>query len=120
MKVAVTSEGQDLASKVDPRFGRARFFIVVDTETAQVKTHDNVQNLNAVQGAGIQAAQNVVSLGVEAVVTGNVGPKAFATLQAGNVKIYVGAVGSVSDAVERLRAGELELVSKPNVEGHWV
>ena len=120
MKVAVTSQGPDLTSEVDPRFGRAKFFVVVDTATGESTTHDNAENLNAVQGAGIQAAQNIVSLRVEAVVTGNVGPKAFTTLQAGSVKTYIGAAGSVSDAVEQLKAGQLECVSKPNVQGHWV
>ena len=120
MKVAITSQGPDIADKVDPRFGRAKFFIVVDTDTGKFTTHDNAQNLNAVQGAGIQSAQNVVSLGVDAVITGNVGPKAFTALEAGNVKIYIGAAGSVSDAVEQLKGNQLECVGKPNVEGHWV
>ena len=92
---------------------------MVDTETGEFRAHDNTQNLNAVQGAGIQAAQNVASLGVDAVITGNVGPKAFTTLQAGNVKAYIGAAGSVSKAVEQLKDGQLECISKPNVEGHW-
>ena len=120
MKVAVTSQGPNMPSEVDPRFGRAKYFIVVDTDTGEFTAHDNAQNLNAVQGAGIQAAQNVVNLGVDAVITGNVGPKAFTTLQAGAVKSYIGATGSVSDAVEQLKAGQLECVSKPNVEGHWM
>jgi len=120
MKVAVTSQGPELGAAVDPRFGRAKFIIVVDAETGEFAAHDNVQNLNAVQGAGIQAAQNVVSLGVDAVITGNVGPKAFTALQAGNVKVYIGAAGSVSDCVEQLKAGRLECVSEPNVDGHWM
>ena len=119
MKVAITSQGKDLNSVADPRFGRAKCFIVVDTETGDFTSHDNSQNLNAVQGAGIQAGRNVIDLGVEAVITGNVGPKAFATLQAGGVKIYVGAAGSVADAIEKFKAGELDCVSKANVEGHW-
>lgn len=119
MKVAITSQGPDMNSAVDPRFGRAKCFIVVNTETGDFTTHDNSQNLNAVQGAGIQAGRNVIDLGVEAVITGNVGPKAFATLQAGGVKIYVGAAGTVREALEKLKAGELECVSKANVEGHW-
>ena len=53
MKVAITSQGPDMASEVDPRFGRAKFFIVVETDTGEFTAHDNVQNLNAVQGAGI-------------------------------------------------------------------
>lgn len=120
MRVAVTSQGPDMTSEVDPRFGRAKFFIVVNTDTGQFTAHDNTQNVNAVQGAGIQAAKNVVNLGAEAVITGNIGPKAFTALQAGDVKTYVGEAGSVSDAVERFKAGRLECVSKPNVDGHWM
>lgn len=120
MKVAVTSQGADMDSSVDPRFGRAKFLVLIDTETGEFTAHDNAQNLNAAQGAGIQAAQNVVSLGVEAVVTGNVGPKAFAALQAGDVKPYIGATGSVRDAVEQFKEGRLQCADQANVDGHWM
>ena len=119
MKVVVTSQGSDLNSQVDPRFGRAKNFIVVDTDTEEFSAHDNTQNLNAAQGAGIQAARTVVDLGVEAVVTGNVGPKAFTTLQAGNVKVYLGASGTVKEAIEKFKAGQLKGIDKANVQGHW-
>jgi len=120
MKVAVTSQGADLTSEVDPRFGRARCFIVFDTDTGNFSTHDNTQNLNAAQGAGIQAARSVADLKVEAVVTGNVGPKAFSVLQQANVKVYLGATGSVKDALEQFQSGQLASASQPNVEGHWM
>ena len=119
MKVAVTTQGPDFSSQVDPRFGRARNFIVVDTDTDEFTVHDNTQNLNAAQGTGIQAGRIVVDLGVEAVITGNVGPKAFATLEAGNVKAYIGASGTVKEALEKFKAGELQAAGKANVEGHW-
>ena len=127
MKIAITSQGQALDSQVDSRFGRARFFIVVDTETGEFSASDNGQNLNAAQGAGIQAGKNVVDLGVEAVVTGHVGPKAFATLQAGGVKVYTGAAGpagaetgTVAEAIEQFKAGQLKQTNDADVEGHWV
>ena len=120
MKVAVTSQGQNIENEVDSRFGRARFFIVVDTDTGQHTAHDNTQNLNVAQGAGIQAAKNVIDLGVGAVITGNIGPKAFSTLQSGNVKVYIKATGSVKKATEQFNAGELECAGKSNVDGHWV
>ena len=119
MKVAITSQGPDMESQVDPRFGRAKFFVVADTESGEVAAHDNTQNLNAVQGAGIQAGRNVIDLGVEAVVTGNVGPKAFATLNAGGLKVYTHTDGTVADAFEKFKAGELPLASQANVQGHW-
>jgi len=120
MKVAVTAQGQDVNSPVDPRFGRARFFVVVDTETGAFTAADNSQNVNAAQGAGIQAGRNVVELGAAAVITGHVGPKAFATLRAGGVQVYTGATGSVAEAVERFKAGNLKPSAGADVEGHWV
>ena len=120
MKIAVTSQGPDLNSQVDPRFGRAKHFIVVDTETEGFSAHDNTQNLNAAQGAGIQAGRTVADLGVEAVVTGNVGPKAFATLQAANIKIFLTTSGTVKEALAQFKAGELKDTSKANVDGHWM
>ena len=120
MKVAVTARGQELDSEVDVRFGRAAFLIVVDTESGQFSAHDNTQNLNAAQGAGIQTASRVIDLGVEAVLTGNVGPKAFVTLQAGGVAIYAGVSGSVSEALEQLKSGELKGTDGATVQGHWM
>jgi len=120
MKIAVTAQDRSLESPVDPRFGRARYFLLVDTESGNFTAHDNVQNLNATQGAGIQAAQMVVQLGAEAVLTGNVGPKAFATLQAGRVAVYPGATGTVRQALEELRSGRLPSAERANVEGHWM
>jgi predicted Fe-Mo cluster-binding NifX family protein len=119
MEVAVSSQGPDLTSQVDPRFGRARYFIVVDTDSGQFTSHDNQKSLDAMQGAGIQAGRTVIELGADAVITGHIGPKAFDTLKAGGVKVYSGVSGSVEDAVRAFKAGGLETVDKADVEGHW-
>jgi len=119
MKIVVTSQGANLDSPVDPRFGRAKHFLLVNTETMQATAHDNAQNLNAPQGAGIQAAQAVHNLGASAVVTGNVGPKAFTTLHAAGVAVYLGASGTVREAIEQFRSGRLQPAEAANVEGHW-
>jgi predicted Fe-Mo cluster-binding NifX family protein len=119
MKIIVTSQGTNLDSAVDPRFGRARHFLLVDTETMQTTAHDNAQNLNAPQGAGIQAAQAVSNLGAGAIITGHVGPKAFTTLRAAGIAVYLGASGTAREAIEQFRAGRLQLADSANVEGHW-
>jgi predicted Fe-Mo cluster-binding NifX family protein len=108
-----------LQSPLDPRFGRARYFIVVDTETGAFSAVDNSVNLNAAQGAGIQAGKRVVELGVDGLITGHVGPKAFSALQAGGIKIYTGASGSVADAIEQFKAGKLAAAASADVDGHW-
>ncbi len=119
MKLAVTAQGTRMDSLMDPRFGRAKCFIVVDTETGAFSAADNSVNLNAAQGAGIQAGKRVVELGAAGVITGHVGPKAFATLRAGGVAIYAGASGTVAEAVEQFKAGRLTALQSADVEGHW-
>jgi predicted Fe-Mo cluster-binding NifX family protein len=119
MKMAITATGKELASPMDARFGRAKFFVVVDTDTNELAAYDNAQNLNVAQGAGIQAAETVARLGVEAVVTGNVGPKAFRVLNAAGIKIHLSGGCTVADAIRRFKAGELQAASTANVDGHW-
>lgn len=120
MKVAVTSTGKDLESKVDPRFGRANWFIVADTETNQHQVINNEQNLNASQGAGIQTAENISRHGVKALITGNCGPKAFRTLGAAGIQVYCGADGTVAEVLEKFKGGKLKQADGANVEGHWI
>jgi len=119
MKIAITSQGPDLSAAVDPRFGRAAFFVVANTEEDGFEAVDNSINLNAAQGAGIQAGTKVAELGIEAVVTGHVGPKAFATLSAAGIAVYTGASGTVAQAIEQFKAGKLERQGAADVEGHW-
>jgi predicted Fe-Mo cluster-binding NifX family protein len=119
MKLALTSQGNHLQSPLDSRFGRASYFIVVDTETGAFSAVDNTVNVNAAQGAGIQAGKRVAELGVDGLITGHVGPKAFSTLQAGGVKIYTGASGTVAEAIEQFKAGALAPAASADVEEHW-
>ena len=104
---------------IDPRFGRAEHILVIDTVTGSVKAHDNEQNLNAAQGAGIQTAETVARLGAEVVITGHCGPKAFYALHAAGIKVVLCAEGTATQAVEAFSAGELVPTEKPDVEGHW-
>lgn len=120
MKVAVSSKGASLTSEVDARFGRAKYFILADTETGDFEPIENSQNLNAAQGAGIQSAQTVVESGAEALISGHCGPKAFRVLKAGEVKIFTNASGTVADALEQLKAGSLEETAEADVDSHWI
>jgi len=120
MKIAITAQGKELSSEIDLRFGRAKWLILVDTESGDSQVHDNELNLNAVQGAGIQTGQNIANLGVEAVITGNVGPNAFKTLNAADIKIFLAEKQTVAEAIDSFKEGELKGVDQANVEGHWI
>jgi predicted Fe-Mo cluster-binding NifX family protein len=119
MKVAVTATGTGLDSPVDPRFGRAPYILIVDSETMTGETLDNKENMNALKGAGIQAATMVSDHGAEILLTGHCGPNAFKALQAANVKVANDASGTVREAVMAYLDGKLPLADDSDVEGHW-
>ena len=119
MKVAVTSKGTLLSSEVDPRFGRAPYILIVDTETMAFEAVDNSDNVNAFKGAGIQAATMVSDKGAQVLMTGYCGPKAFATLEAAGVKVVSDVSGSIRDAVAAFKAGTVTYSSAANKEAHW-
>jgi predicted Fe-Mo cluster-binding NifX family protein len=119
VKVAVTAQGKTLESPVDPRFGRAQYFIVVETDSGEFEVVDNQQNLNAPQGAGIQAGSIVAERNAEVLITGHCGPNAFRTLSAAGVKVVVGAEGTVAETLEKFKNGELKPAEGADVEGHW-
>ncbi|MFP4391734.1 MAG: NifB/NifX family molybdenum-iron cluster-binding protein [Desulfohalobiaceae bacterium] len=119
MKVAVSSQGNDLDSGLDPRFGRAVGFIIYDLDTQESQFISNEQNLYASQGAGIQTAQNVAKTGVQAVITGHVGPKAFSALQAGGIPVYLCQSGTVQEALQAYEQGRLQQAEGADKAGHW-
>jgi len=117
MKVAISARGNDIDSFVDPRFGRARWFVIADSDNDEWRVHDNAENVGAGHGAGIQAASTVVRLGASAVVTGDVGPNAYRVLSEAGVPVYSSGEATVREALAALRRGDLREVSGATVPG---
>ena len=117
MKLCVSSTGKDLDADVDPRFGRCHYFLIIDTETMKINVISN-ESIMTSGGAGIQAAQMVVKTGATTVVTGNIGPNAFQTLHAADINVITGVSGTIKEAVEKYKKGELNETKAPNVGSH--
>jgi len=118
VKIAITSSGPTLDSQIDPRFGRAQYLLIVDTDSLDVEAIEN-PNVAAGGGAGIQSAQMVAGKGAKAILTGNCGPNAFRTLSAADIEVYTNVSGAVRDAVEAFTRGALQPISGPSVAGHF-
>jgi predicted Fe-Mo cluster-binding NifX family protein len=118
MKIGITSTGEDLNAQVDPRFGRCRYFLIVDTNTMSFESISNESAMSS-GGAGIQAAQTVSKAGVEVVLTGNMGPNAFHTLSAAGIKVFTGANGTVKEVIEKYKKGELKKTESASVGSHF-
>jgi len=118
MKIAITAKANNLESEIDPRFGRCSYFLIVDTDTMSFESISNESSM-ASGGAGIQAAQTVAKAGVEVVVTGNMGPNAFQTLSAAGIIVFTGADGTVKEAIEKYKKGELKKTESASVGSHF-
>lgn len=117
-KIAVSSEGPTLDSPVDPRFGRAAGFVIIDPETMAFKYVDNGASQAMNQGAGIQTAELMTQHDVGVVLTGYVGPKAFHSLSAVGIKIGQNLESlSVRAAVEKYKSGQVSIAEAPNRTG---
>ena len=119
MKIVITAQENNPDAEVDPRFGRAKCFMVYDKETGEFSDIDNTQNFEAAQGAGIQAAKAVIDTGAGTLISGHVGPKAFAALNAAGIDMFTGAKGTVREALESFEKGELDKADNATVGGHW-
>ena len=118
MKICVSAVANSLDAQLDPRFGRCPYFVIVDSESMQFEAIPNMAS-GATGGAGIQAAQIIANNGVKVVITGNVGPNAFQALSAAGIKIVTGVFGTVREAVEKYKKGELRETGAPTVGGHF-
>ena len=110
MKIAITAQGETLDSPLDPRFGRCAFFLIFDDSQKSVQVVPNAA-VGAAHGAGITAAQKVLEIGVQVVLTGNLGPNAFNVLMQGGVKAYRANPGPVSQAIDQYHNNKLPPIS---------
>lgn len=120
MKVAITASGENVDSPVDRVFGRARYFVITDPEGTNVEVLENSQNVNAAQGAGIQAARQIANKSVDILLTGNVGPNAFRALEAVSIRVYQfeSNILTVRDALTAWKDERLQEMKAPTAKGH--
>jgi len=118
MKICVTSTGETFDSDMDPRFGRCKYFLIIETDSMNINSIPN-DSMMASGGAGIQAAQMVAKTGATTVITGNIGPNAFQTLKAAGINVITGVNGSIKDVVDMFSNGELKGIDAPSVGSHF-
>ena len=114
MKIAVASTGKTISSRVDDRFGRCPYFLVVDTTSSAIKTIEN-PGQNEKNAAGIRACQMLIAEDVDAVVVKNIGHNAHVTLTGAGMDVYTVASGTVKAAVEQVKRGKLSPLERPTV-----
>lgn len=108
MKLAISSTGKDLESDVDARFGRCNYFLIVEAENGRIKDFKVVENIGKDQigGAGITAGEIVAKEKVDAVITVNLGPRAFSVFNQFGIKPYQG-IGKIKKVIQNFLEGKL-------------
>ncbi|AEE90453.1 Dinitrogenase iron-molybdenum cofactor biosynthesis protein [Tepidanaerobacter acetatoxydans Re1] len=117
MKVAVTSVGKDLDSMIDERFGRSSYFIIVDTDSDEFEVSEN-EGLSSAHGTGVQAAQFIVEKGIQAIITGNIGPNAIKVLKESGIDVFTANSMTVRQALANFSEGKLEKISGSTTGQH--
>ena len=110
MKIAISSTGADPDAQIDLRFGRCKYFVLVEDKAENFELLDN-EAAALSGGAGLQAAQMVADAGVEAVITGNIGPNAISVLKTAGIKAYHCGPGTVRKALQKYQDGSLQETS---------
>jgi predicted DNA-binding protein (UPF0251 family)/predicted Fe-Mo cluster-binding NifX family protein len=117
-KIGISATSPNMEAEIDLRFGRCRYFVIVNPETMAFEILENFGAADG-GGAGIATAKNLAGKNLEAIITGNCGPNAYNALTAAGIKVITDVSGTVKNAVEDYKAGKLKASYKPNVAGHF-
>ena len=119
MKICITSLGPDLDSPIDPRFGRAQYFLILDEKEKLEEALPN-PGISAMGGAGIAAAQEIADKGVNVLITGNIGPNASGVLNISKIQTFLVSPGiSAKVAFQMWKENKLTPIQSPTVPGHF-
>jgi predicted Fe-Mo cluster-binding NifX family protein len=114
MKIAIASKGKTTSSRVDDRFGRCPYFLVLDITSMTTETIENPGQKEK-NAAGIRACQMLVDNAISAVVVKNIGHNSLVTLTGAGMDVYTVTSGTVSAAIEKVKRGELTPAERPTV-----
>ena len=119
MKIAISSTGKTLESEVDSKFGRCKYFLIIEIENKKIKDFKVVENTAKAQagGAGIGAGEIIANQKVDSIITVNLGPRAFSIFDQFKIKVYHGE-GKIKEVVENFANGKLKKLSNSNASQH--
>ncbi|MDY7028041.1 MAG: NifB/NifX family molybdenum-iron cluster-binding protein [Spirochaetota bacterium] len=117
MTICITSQGKEKSSRVDPRFGRCAYFCFYNSDTDEYSFEKNTF-AGGVGGVGVQTGEMMAQKDVKVVLTGQVGPNAYRTLEAGGMEVYPNAEGTIEEAVGAFLSGQYSKTSGPTGPSH--
>jgi predicted Fe-Mo cluster-binding NifX family protein len=116
MKIIITAVSDQIDQPFNPRFGRAEYFILIESGTKKWEAFSNPA-LNARGGAGPQAVQYITSHKPDVIISGRFGPNAFSALEAAGINAYIASAGTVREVLEQFIDGQLILAGEATSPG---
>ena len=109
MKIAISSTGKELTDNISEVFARCPYFVIAEIEDGKIQKTEVIENKIADQlgQAGISVAQLMAEKDIRAVITGNMGPRAFDVLKQFNIEVYFGD-GEIKRVLQKFIEGKLE------------
>lgn len=108
MKVAIALEENKYEAQVERRVGRAPYFLIIDIETNNYEIIEN-EAKDEVTGAGLKVIKNLVTLGIDVLIAGDVGPKAAVLIEEFDLPVYkLGELTSVDEVLKAFKEKKLE------------
>ncbi len=104
MKLCIPSYRGGLDDYVCEHFGKAESFTIYDTESGEVKV---LRNTSEHFGGVGRPPELIKAAGADAVICSGMGARAIALFKSYGIKVYMGASGTVRDAIEQFTAGKL-------------
>ena len=113
LRVCVPTLGwRGLDDEVCEHFGRAPTFTIVDLSTGKVEV---IQNVSEHMGGSGLPPEIMRSHGVDVMICSGIGPRAVRMFEQFGVEVYVGAYGTVREAIRAWQAGKLQMATDENV-----
>lgn len=110
MRLLIPVNKQDVSGDICQSFGRAPYFMIWHTDSETSEFHQN-DGASSHSGAGIRAAQKVLDLKADVVITPRLGKNAADVIVADGIKVYGATSTSILDNIQQLREGKMELLT---------
>ena len=113
MRICIPTEDQSgLNARIGEHFGRVPFYTLVDTEDPEVKVIDNT----GVHGAtpGMPPAEIIAGEGADVVLCSGLGRRAITIFEGHGIHVFIGAQGTVQQAIEAHQNGQLSEATDAN------
>ena len=114
-KIGVSADDKDLNANISQGLGKSQYLCVIELDeiAKKINQYKFVDNQSQCGGSGNNMAQISINEGLDAVITGFIGPGPFGSLHMSGIEVYHAKNLSLNTVVQEYLDGNLVQVKKP-------